>query len=400
MYKLVKTERFRIGDVEVSPTSYRMAKSLYRPSTLLLFDQDNFEPVFEVNAYLLSHAAKERCTDQRSKALLKYFNFLAVNPQLSWNDYAHCSSDNYPPILFRNKLKQHKDLGNIADTTANAYMGYIKEFYLFCYRHGYIDREFGLPFTLETSMYGKHTSNLRIKTYNRNKNLKPISHHHLSMIIMFWSAICIEIRLAILITLFTGMRNKEVISIPKDILSIPDGFKGVNITGITISPNLSVNTKLGIERQISCPVWLAELLEQYHNSERYRIRCKKYYEEIGELDFPALINRIGKPYTTQDLTQQWCNLSREIRKKGDINFRHKYYDLRATFGVAKVESLSKVNKISFHQIRAILQQEMGHTKSTTTDLYLEHWELNPAIVQHTAMMEDLVSEALKQGVLD
>jgi len=401
MYKLIKTNQFKVGKLEVTENSYLVDSEIHRHSVKLLFNATTMKPVFEVNAYITSESRVKDCTAQQSKALLKYFNFLSVNPSLSWNGFSECTSEHYPTILFRNTLKRHNKKGLIADTTANAYMNIIKNFYLFCYRHGYIEREYGLPFTLESSMYGKSTSNLRIKVYGgRNKNLKPINQYHLSLIIKHWNNVAIEIRLAILITLFTGLRNKEVTSISKKILTYPVGYEGTNVTGITVSPRLGVNTKLGIERKISCPSWLINLLGRYHNSERYRKRTKLYYEQNSDFNFPALIDKNGNAYTSREISQQWTRLSMHIRNESDINYKHKFYDLRATFGVAKVESLIAATKLNELQIRALLSGEMGHTDPTTTDLYLEHWQMKPEQVQFTSMMEGLVEEALLSGVIE
>ena len=118
----------------------------------LLVDSDN-RPEFHANAFLLSLRLSDGLKDiaPSSKAMLIYFRFLSVN-NIRWDD-VDSVLDRKPIFLFRNHLNKMIAEGSYRRTTASSYLAVVRKFYLFCYRHGYIEQ---LPFLIAHSDLCEH----------------------------------------------------------------------------------------------------------------------------------------------------------------------------------------------------------------------------------------------------
>lgn len=412
--QLIASSELEVGEVEISfSKDGNPQHSIKYPSkknpVQLLFNENNM-PVFEVNAFILHNAinSSNKDTNQLSKALYLYYRFLKTNNNMKWDDLGHTENHLLPTFRFKSVMKKRVESGEYRDTTANAYMNIVKRFYMFCYRHGYYNREYHLPFTPYTTAYGKSSSDLSINVAKRNERLRPLSEYHLSLLIKNLQAVPVEVRLAFIITWFTGLRRCEVVTVRGKHLKFPKGFKGNTKTGIEISPSTGVHTKGLKSREIGCPVWLMKIISKYMSTQRYIKRKEIYYSVTGDTNVPLLLNRNGDIYQESDIDRFWSDMTMFIRDS-DPSYKHKFYDLRATFGVARMEALLDAviytrdddgnilseGRNTQSNAKAILQSEMGHTHQSTTDLYLEYWENDPVEVDYANMMENMIEYVIK-----
>ncbi|PTP18760.1 hypothetical protein CWO07_24905 [Vibrio splendidus] len=358
-----------------------------RKCWFLIDENDN--PIFIANAYLLDQLvdAKKKDVSQKAKSLLVFFRFLKTN-DLEWNMTTPEVERSYRPIFqFRAKLKQLVEHGIYEDTTAAGYLSHIRSFYTFCYRHRYLEQ---LPFNITgKTRYGNDITDCSISIRSRTRRLRPLSEYHLKLLFQSWHVVAPEIRLCILMSLFIGLRETEVSSIPKRLFKVPKGFKGRNVPDITVGPKTRVRTKGSVERQIPFPVWLINLVNKYHKTERYKKRAEDYklMYDCSDDQVPAILNRDGEPYSTATLTSLWGKITKEIRKI-DPHYRHKWHDCRCTYGCGTMDAYLAVNGLDRNMALSQLKKNMGHSRSTTTLLYLEFWDNDP----HTTIIADVMGD--------
>lgn len=375
--RLIKTsEKLWLGDVDTSGDSkdnceYTVSNAKEYNQGYILLD-DNDHPLFEPNAFLIDLLVTNGQKDisQAAKALLSFYRYLAAN-NLDWRETHRLQGDR-PIFKYRSKLIQLKEKGVYKPKLAAGYLSHIRAFYKFNFKHKYIEH---LPFDITGSTtYGKDITNCYIRVRNKEKRLRPLSEHHLKLVYECWNVVPVEVRIGILMSQFIGLREVEVGTMRKRLFVVPKGFECRNVPDVPIGPQSNVHTKGMVDRNVTIPVWLIKLVNQYHESIRYKERQEMYYEMYGNTDFPALLTAEGDIYTTDTLTSMWSKITREVRAF-DPFYRHKWHDNRATFGCAKMEGLMK--KLTRTQALAALRAEMGHTHKSTTELYLEHWEDDP-----------------------
>ncbi|HDL3606119.1 TPA: site-specific integrase [Citrobacter braakii] len=340
----------------------------------LLVDSDN-RPEFHANAFLLSLRLSDGLKDiaPSSKAMLIYFRFLSVN-NIRWDD-VDSVLDRKPIFLFRNHLNKMIAEGSYRRTTASSYLAVVRKFYLFCYRHGYIEQ---LPFLIEgVNKYGKNYTDCTIKSPSNEKGLRPLIDRELSYVSEHWSVVSIEFRLIILLALNSGLRAVEASDIKQRLFKIPKDFEGNTVTGIRIGPSNNCKTKFDIDREITMPVWLIKLFNRYHNSQRYKKRAAEYCELTGSYDVPAVLTKNSDVFSTKTITALWNKLSKQIQEESDPHFNHNFHENRATFGCRKLDALLSIEGITQSQALATLKAELGHKQIESTWRYLAYWEGHP-----------------------
>lgn len=340
----------------------------------LLIDSYN-KPEFHVNAFLLSLRLSDGLKDisPSSKAMLVYFRFLSVN-DIRWDD-VDSVLDRKPIFLFRNHLNKMIAEGNYRRTTASSYLAVVRKFYLFCYRHGYIEQ---LPFLIEgVNKYGKNYTDCTIKSPSNEKGLRPLIDRELRYVSELWGVVSIEFRLIILLSLNSGLRAVEASDIKQRLFKIPKGFEGNTVTGIRIGPSNNCKTKFDIDREITMPVWLIKLFNRYHNSQRYKQRAAEYCEITGSYDVPALLTKNSDVFSTKTITALWNKLSKQIQEESDPHFNHNFHENRATFGCRKLDALLSIEGVTQSQALATLKAELGHKQIESTWRYLSYWEGHP-----------------------
>ncbi|MEZ8294234.1 hypothetical protein AB6D11_10295 [Vibrio splendidus] len=353
-----------------------------------LIDDDE-EPVFIANAYMLDQLvdAERKDVAQKGKAMLSFFKFLKQN-DLKWDDTTpEVERYNRPIYRYRGKLQELVDSGRYSDKTAAGYLSHVRGFYKFCRRHQYCD---SLPYGITGSTtYGDDRTDCFIKVRYEDSRLRPLSEYHLKLLFQSWRVVAPEVRLGILMSLFIGLREVEVGTMRKKLFQVPKGFTGRNVPDVPIGPRTGVHTKGGVNRKTPIPVWLIELMNQYHSTKRYKDRAQMYklMYDCGDDALPALLDHNGEPYTTKILTSLWSKISREIRKS-DPHYDHKWHDCRSTYGCATMDAYIEIRGLTQTQALALLQKNMGHLQKAVTLRYLEHWENDP----HTTIIADVMGD--------
>lgn len=353
-----------------------------------LIDDDE-EPVYIANAYMLDQLvnAKRKDVSQKGKAILSFFRFLKAN-KLNWDDTTpEVERHNRPIFQYRAKLSELVEKGRYKDTVAAGYLSHIRGFYKFCRRHQYIEN---LPYNINGyTTYGDEKTDCYIKVQHKETDLKPLSEYHLKLLFQGWHVVPPEVRLGILMSLFIGLREVEVCTMRKKLLQVPKDFTGRNVPDVPIGPRTGVQTKGGINRSTPIPVWLINLVNQYHKSKRYRDRAHIHKMMYGcsDNELPALLDHNGEQYTTKMLSSLWSKITAEIRKS-DPHYRHKWHDCRATYGCATMDAYIEVRGLTSTQALALLQKNMGHLQKSVTLRYLDFWENDP----HTSIIADVMGD--------
>ncbi len=397
MYLIKTSKNLWIGNVKTEIDDdglcqHTVSNAKEYPSTQLLMDE-NHQPIFEANAFILDTLIVNRSKDtsQTCKALLSFFRFISQNEGLDWRA-TKVPNREQAIFLYRAKLNSLKDKGVYTDKTCAGYLSVIRRFYKFCFKHRYVDH---LPYDITgKTKYQQDITNCTIRVRKKPRELRPLSERHLKYVYESWHVVPLEARLGILMSQFMGLREVEVCTMRKRLLAVPKDFEGRTFSGIPIGPRTNVHTKGGGDREISVPIWLVKLFEKYHNSPRYRARQAMYYEVYGDEDFPALLTNEGDLYSTDVLTAYWSKISKEVRSN-DPFYKHRWHDNRATFGCAKMETLLDNTSCTPSQALALLQNEMGHTDPSTTQLYLAHWQNNPEQQIITEVMTNFVESILE-----
>lgn len=173
----------------------------------------------EPNSYLFYLKAIKKAKDLSpcSRALLKYYQFLE-DEKLDWNYFPPIKRLK-PTYQFRSYLLKSIKLGELAHSTANAYMNHVKNFYLWTIHERYlkVQNEQEAPFKLEfiqiqnqgmlahiRPTFTVQTSDLRINVpkdnYSKNiRPLSPLSRDSIELLITFLPKVSEELRLQLLL---------------------------------------------------------------------------------------------------------------------------------------------------------------------------------------------------------
>ncbi|EAR55153.1 putative phage integrase family protein [Photobacterium sp. SKA34] len=400
-YHLVATSKeIEIGDIEVDasvePYGYSVSKPMRHEGVNLLFSSEG-EPEFYANAYILSRRIVEgvKETEPTSYALLRYFRFLAKN-SLNWND-ENQELERYPIYLFRSYLNKQIDKGNMRRSVGSSTLSVIRRFYVFCMRHGYIDK---LPFEVNGyTKYGQMLTDITITSPKQETELRPMNDLDIQHIRDNWhrAGVSGEFRLIVATSINSGLRAIEVCDLKPRHVKVPKGFKGKTYTEIKIGNSFGCKTKRGTDRTISMPVWLMTQLTKYCESERYKERARLYFAMTGDEDAPIFITRDGNRFhedgkKSSTLDTLWSRLRAAIKENSNPHFDHIYHDTRVTFLANKFELLVNTDGITTTQALKLLKDEAGHRALSTTMHYLTHWEGNPTKNIAPELMMDLLAE--------
>lgn len=391
----------------------------------------------EPNSYLFYLKAIKKAKDLSpcSRALLKYYQFLE-DEQLDW--------DHFPPIKrlkptyqFRSHLLKLIERGELAHSTANSYMNQVKNFYLWTMHEGYlrIERELEAPFKVEfvqvqsqgmlTHLRPKfivETSDLRIKVPkdSDSKNIRPLSplsQESLDLLITFLPKTSEELRLQILLSIDTGMRIEEISTFTLDALETATPVAESQYRfELTLCPqSTGVQTKFDKSRRVEISIDLLETLREYQVSERRLNRANKLYAKINQLmegslslnqntietlercerHEPLFISQQGNPMTRETIESRWIELRAEIQKV-DSSFKHRFHDLRATYGTYRLSDLQDA-KLGTVESLELLMGWMGHKDESTTWKYLRYLKRKEVFKVKFGILDTIMHEALGGG---
>lgn len=414
--------------------SYDCTPSKQNIGTLpTLFSQDG-QFLHEANSYLFYLKATKGTKDLHpcSQALLKYYQFLE-DEQLDW--------DRFPPIKrlkptyqFRSYLLKLIKRGELAHSTANAYINHVKNFYLWTMHEGYlkVQREQEAPFKMEfvqvqnqgmlahlRPTFTVETSDLRIKVPkdSDSKNIRPLSplsQESLDLLISFLPRASEELRLQVLLSIDTGMRIEEVSTFTLDVLKTATPVaESQHRFELTLCPQTTgVKTKFDKTRRVEISVDLLEALRDYQVSERRLKRANKLYTKIGQLTDdtvslnhdtiallkrseryePLFISQQGNPATRASIEARWVELRAEIHEV-DSSFKCRFHDLRATYGTYRLSDLLEAQLGTIESLE-LLMGWMGHKDESTTWKYLRFLKRKEVFKVKFGILDSIMHEAI------
>lgn len=208
-----------------------------------------------------------------------------------------------------------------------------------------------------------------------------------------------EMTLIFLVALFSGARIQTVLTIKcRHVMQAPLEIQG-NVFRLPCGPGTGIDTKGGVKGVLHLPKWLYEDLHVYVLSQRALSRRRKAVggDDPGQ---PLFLSNRGAPmYASR---RKPSELSREPyvsrhSKNGQLvrqyiadyllpamrmrmsnpHYEFRFHDLRATFGLNKVDGWKEnINNRSMSYTEALTQlsQLMWHSSPTITERYLKYRE--------------------------
>lgn len=407
------------GDAE----AYRIPKSIFLFSVIRDADTHTiikFHGLDHVNAYLMYRSVNHEAKDTKpiAKALLCYHQFLADN-DLKW-DHFPVRNHQKPTYQFKRYLEELHGTRKLALSTAKAYISQVVRFYKF-----YLSRrEFtNKPFNYEVVTVknrGSHssisasrdiiieTTDLRLKIAgphqkvpNKLRSLSEEDWYILNKVLnedrcgirllndkIIKVSLAIEFTLIFLVMRYTGLRRKEALTLPVQLIYSSGSDKG--FTDIHVSPAVGVQTKNGSAREIEIPRKLLILLYEYKCTERFLTRSNKFMKLYpNEKHIPLFLNRYGEPFDIDTVNARWGEIRRYICHEYNLDFSHKPHNLRATYGTFRMRDLIMgENPVPVSKAQVFIQFHMGHKDLSTTEIYLDQLKLQP---QDFSLVEEAIN---------
>ncbi|CAK3866557.1 tyrosine-type recombinase/integrase [Vibrio crassostreae] len=392
----------------------------------------------EANSYFFYLKSIKAAKDlsPSAQALQSYYQFIE-DKQLAW--------DEFPPIkrlkptyLFRSHLLKQIKSGELAHSTASVRMNQIVNYYKWLMHDGYlkIKNEKEAPFKMEfvsvqsTGMlahisptFTVETSDLRIKVPKdaSSKNIRPLSplaQESLSVLTQHLPSVSEELRLQVLISIDTGMRIQEVATLSLNALDTATPLaESEHRYEIVLSPqSTGVQTKYLKQRRVEISSELLATLHEYRTSERRIKRVNKLNAKLESLPEDALslkqdviekfelckrheplfVSEQGNPTSAKSIEARWVELRSEI-KKTEPSFKHRFHDLRATYGTYRLNDLLEA-QLPVVDCMELLMGWMGHKNENTTWKYLRFLKRKEAFKVKFGILDTIMHEAL--GGLD
>ncbi|KJY96663.1 tyrosine-type recombinase/integrase [Pseudoalteromonas ruthenica] len=392
--------------------------------------QGNF--VHVVNSYFFDLKAASRLKDisSNSRGLLKYWSFLE-SQNLSWNSFPPLKHLK-PTYMFRSFLLVEIKQNVLSQSTANAYINHVRNFYTWAISEGFLDirNEKEAPFKIEKISIQNsgslahlqptiivYSSDLRIRVAKSSqsiRSLSPLSRNDLSLLTKCMMCMSVEFQLQCLLAMLSGLRIQEVSTFTIEALKTSRSVtEGSNRHEVIIGPSTGVQTKYGKQRTIEIPDHLLQCLKRYSISERRLSRAHKLKGKLlaiheggvqlnkdkaerfvlSERFEPLFISEQGNPVDKASINARWSDL-RKKAKLINSSFSHKFHDLRSTYGTFRLNDMLEVN-IKPIEALELLMGWMGHNHETTTWKYLKYLKRKEAQKEKFALLDTIMHEAIR-----
>lgn len=398
-----------------------------------LFNQDgSFN--HEANSYFFYLVTVKAAKDLSpcSQALFSYYQFLE-DKELAW--------DLFPPVrrlkptyLFRAHLLNKIKKGELAHSTASQRMNQIVNYYKWLMHDGYlkINNEKEAPFKMEflsipqtgvlahiSPTFVVETSDLRIKipkdTSSKNiRPLSPLSHKSLSILTQNLHIGSEELSLQVLISIDTGMRIQEVATLSLNALNTATPLiESEHRNEIILSPQTTgVQTKFSKPRRVEISSELLAALNEYSCSERRLKRVRKLNKKLEILskdayllkqkDFerltlckhyePLFVSEQGNPVTAKSIEARWTELRTSI-KKSTPSFKHRFHDLRSSYGTYRLNDLLEAG-LAPSECIGLLMGWMGHRNESTTWKYLNYLKRKEVFRTKFGILDSIIHDVI------
>lgn len=229
----------------------------------------------------------------------------------------------------------------------------------------------------------------------------------------------VEMTLIHLVAFYTGARIQTVLTLRVSVFQ--DAINGaVSEVRVKVGPGTGVDTKNDKLMTLFFPVQLYDKIRIYTLCSRSHQRRMQAKDE--HLDYLFLTNR-GTPYYdakndlstfNEENTKRRPNNGQGVRQfianklipvvrrnSGFEGFRYKFHDLRATYGLNLTDAqidLVQQGKSNLHKAREFVRARMGHTSSSTTDLYLQYRNNLKLIRQAQLHYEDHIGALIEKSL--
>jgi len=368
-----------------------------------LYNQ-NGEYLLPVNLWLnyLINIKREVDISSSVRAIKRYWNFLESNGY-EWNAFP-ANNSLKPTYRFRNDdLLKAARKGDIAFSTASLYMLHIIKFYEWAAHERFIQfSENQKPFNYQiihiantgimshtNPRFAVRSTDLRIRKPARNEQqkLNPLSEQELRCFAGCLTECSEEFIIHQLLQIQSGLRVEEACTFPLNTVQNPD-YSTIRYE-VDIGPFNGVHTKFGKSRKIEVTQALMQRMYAYSISERRYFRAHKQ----DTLDkTPLLLNKLGKPFNSNNIQQHFRRLRLSIKHKHHIEFTHRTHDLRATYGTYRLDSL--LSHLPEGDAMALVMAWMGHKDEKTTWKYLRYIRKEQANQSAVLMLDQIMEEAL------
>lgn len=204
-----------------------------------------------------------------------------------------------------------------------------------------------------------------------------------------------EMTLLHLIAMFTGARIQSILTMK--VLHVCNKKLVPANAEIPIPCGIGtgVDTKNDKQLVLFFPKWLYEICRTYAYSERAKKRRNR--SENGDtIENYLFLSRLGSPLYVEKKDAESFDVNNSkryspnggavrvfiretvlprLRKRLGDDFRYKFHDLRATFGMNLTDThleLVQRGEATLQEAREFVRTRMGHESSATTDLYLQY----------------------------
>lgn len=381
--------------------------SLWEPACLWILDRAQARPMNLSSLTTMAQGLRDY------KLYLDAFD-------LKWDDFSAADKYLRPTYLYRTYLQTLIYSGRIKKSTASRKMGTVVGFYRFLMSHQrmrfapqnepWVDKQFGHAYT-DTKGFRQVqtvvTTDIAIRVpksdyawdemIDDGGKLRPLTVEEQRCLVSVLKALGNrEYELMHYVSLFTGARVQTVLTLRWGNFSSPPSAVKQWPLKLRCGPGTGIDTKRDrTDVYLSIPRELYEWLHIYAISDRAKRRRNK--SRLGEepSNYLFLTNR-GAPYYESKDDRNAVRLSDEaLRKSSAIgqnlrefmsekvtpamrqtlpNFKYKFHDLRATFGMNWVDHVMGTDgvKEQYMFARDQLRKLMWHKNATTTDRYLEY----------------------------
>jgi integrase len=204
----------------------------------------------------------------------------------------------------------------------------------------------------------------------------------------------VEMLLAFLLSLFSGMRIQTVLTLRIGNVAEASA-EDTDTYSVIAGEGFFVDTKYGKKQNIQVPGWVHHRLYTYLQSERYQSR-KRQALERDESEQYVFLSRTGNPLYVSQLDKD----KYKGREKGSAvrkfikdallpllkarghDFKFSFHDLRASFGMNLVEERKELltqNKIGYLELIDYVAMRLNHSSRNTTMSYLDYRRVNQLV---------------------
>lgn len=376
--------------------------------------------------------------------LTAYCRFLEdVPPGESAIDWMHFPTHQNakPTFKYRGYLTQKIWAGELKRSTAKRRMGSVVRFYRWLMESELLvpenapwrDQEKLISVPSEhgqTRLVNITTTNLQIPIAEQNDpyagvledsgKLRPLLPAEQNWVIEALQALGnTEMILIHAFALLTGARIQTVLTVKVRHVLKPAGRNASTLVW-SIGPGTGIDTKNNKQLRLHIPAWFYNSLQTYALSERARKRrclaiggdSENQYLFLSTRNAPMYLSKEDKSYLeSKDVRHRIAGqgvrqyikefILPYIRAKYDANFKYRFHDLRASYGMNLVDHLAPLlagGEISYTEVINFVGTRLGHDSLIVTERYLKFGNQRKIIRQIQDEWEAHVMQMVHRGM--